>query len=85
MIGRHDGDPLCPHCRAVADGFQTMQPVPDRAPRDGDYSICFYCRTLSIYTLDPITRAVSFRTPTDVELIEAIKNVEIRSALMLPS
>ncbi len=87
MIGQHGGAPTCPNCHAVADGFATAavgsDSTADRRPRSGDYSICLYCRTLSIYSVNPVTGLVEFRRPSRVELAEALSEPEIRAALML--
>lgn len=81
MIGQHDGAPACPNCQVMNDGYASVGN--DEKPSDGDYSVCFYCRTLAIYTINPITGLVSLRRPSDEELVEAIRDPSVRNALLL--
>jgi hypothetical protein len=62
------------NCRACGNGIDaagvTGPVAPD--PTDGDYSICFRCGEVSIYTIGPL--GVALREPTGAELAEFSSN-----------
>jgi hypothetical protein len=63
------------HCPACGCG-QNAAARPDRSPgpgpSDGDYSICFRCGEVSVYTVSPL--GVALREATSAELVEFAAN-----------
>ena len=66
----------CPHCAKVCDaqsGHGTQEPVP------GDYSLCWGCFRLAIFTRTPA--GLMLRLPTPEEGKAAMENPQIYAAL----
>lgn len=73
------GDPpICPVCNKQQDGATGG----DRAPKEGDYCICIYCATISVYHLNNNTYTLTQATEQDFEVAkqegvyDEIKNLQ---------
>lgn len=66
----------CPACGANLNGaFNTSS---DDRPRDGDPSLCFYCRALLVYCGSP---ADSLRYPTPDEERQFLSDANVQRAI----
>lgn len=66
----------CPWCHATSDGAESYEQGVE--PEEGDVSICWSCRQISIYT-----HSLGLRIPNGEEYERAIKNPGVRRALYL--
>lgn len=67
----------CPHCGRV-NMIHSGHDV-ESTPEDGDYSICWKCKLVSVYVMDG---TLKLREPTEQELINLMKSdTEIQSAM----
>lgn len=57
----------CPHCGRKHDLAKAVSDSPFGMPRDGDFSICGRCYSISIFTVHPFLGTRSLRTPTPAE------------------
>lgn len=72
--GRLPGDPRCPACGALLDGFTSVA-LDGATPTPGSPTVCAYCATLLVYGDD-----LHPRFPSDAELIEALLMPEVEIA-----
>ena len=65
--GQIDGQPCCPVCQELLDGFTHMASDPDQAarPGPGDISVCAYCSTVSTFALGPRGLVLRLATPEE--------------------
>jgi len=62
----------CPTCGSPSDA--ATEPLDSSAtPREGDISICLYCRSASVFTGQGLDR----RAPTDAELVEILSHPDV--------
>lgn len=66
-VSRH-GDAHCPNCRKRIDAATRLDGKPGRAPRTGDFAICFGCAEPAVYEVDAF--GVRLRKPTPDEWAE---------------
>lgn len=66
----------CPACDAKLDG--ALNATGDRLPRDGDPSLCIYCRALIVHSGTPVN---SLRYPTPEEQRAFLADPEIQHAI----
>jgi hypothetical protein len=62
--------PICPHCKADADGLTGLSDITemDRRPKDGSITICAYCSTVSTIKLVKATMGFELVQIPDYEV-----------------
>ena len=76
--GQLAGEPCCPVCHKLMDGF--TDPTGRKVPEDGDASLCVYCLSLNIFTINSLGLLV-FRRPTPAELRQLMSQADVRKML----
>lgn len=76
--GQLAGEPTCPVCHKVMDGF--TGPTSRKVPKDGDVALCVYCLSLSIFTINSLG-LLAFRRATPAELTELMADPDVRKML----
>jgi hypothetical protein len=74
-----DDPNACPACGRPNDAATSVYVPEESAPEAGDYSICWGCGALAIFT----GRGLELRNPTDAEAAEGLANPFVRSARRL--
>lgn len=69
-VVRHDRV-HCPHCAKPVDASSSLDGKTRRAPRTGDFALCFGCAEPSVYEIGPLGQ-VSLRKPTADERTECL-------------
>lgn len=71
------GNPRCPCCGAICDGFTPIEDEP-HVPTPGDVSICAYCAELNVYEV--AAGGLGLRRPTNAEREELQRDPELVAA-----
>jgi hypothetical protein len=69
-VVRH-GLQRCPACGMKVDSAGSADGKPGRAPRTGDFTLCFGCAEPAVYEVDALGR-VAIRAPTSEERAECL-------------
>jgi hypothetical protein len=78
-VSRH-GDVHCPNCGKRIDAASRSDGKVGRAPRSGDFAICFGCAEPAVYEIDEF--GVRLRAPTPDEWVECqSRNVAVIARL----
>jgi hypothetical protein len=68
----------CPFCGRYTPHYVHAR-TDAGAPADGDYSVCWKCRRVSVWTVGPLGTAL--RAPTEEEAVDIQTCAEVRDAL----
>lgn len=78
--GIHRHAPLnCPKCGYLLTASHGITDEEEKAPEDGDTSMCVQCGSINVYT-DAVT---GLRTATADERAEALRHREVQAAVLM--
>lgn len=70
--------PRCPKCAKILDGWSSVGH--ENMPKDGDVTLCAYCRTLLTFRITNGVASFQYLLPSEFEALPRSTRMELRRA-----